>query len=94
MKHLITICECQDPHHMMGFYYDLDDPPELYVETQLNQSLSWWKRVDAAIRYIFGKCSRYGFGHWSEGSIGPESARELRAALDEFIGRRHEEAIM
>ena len=90
MNHLITICDCHDPHHMMAFYYDEENDPEfdeLYVETQLNQALPWWKRVIVAVGYVLGKRSIYGYGHWAEGSIGIDSAKELRVFLDKFTQR-------
>lgn len=97
--HLVTRCDCHDPAHMMAFWYDLNaaapahgekDPDfaEFYIETQLNQYLPWWKRLDAAVRYVLGRRSRYSFGHWDEGSIGLAGTKKLQEALKEFIRRR------
>ena len=82
-----TECRCSDTSHIMEFrFYDWgDDDPELYVHVQLNQRYRFFARCWNALKYIFGKRSRFGDGHWDEGSISPKSAKEVRKLLDDFI---------
>jgi len=92
MKKLVIECECHDTHHMMAFYHLIDDEDpvfdDFYVEVQLNQLLPWWKRSIAALCYVFGRRSMWSYGHWDEGTIGLEGAKQLREALGEYIVRR------
>ncbi|MSQ13096.1 MAG: hypothetical protein EXR47_02945 [Dehalococcoidia bacterium] len=92
-RRLSTLCECQDPSHQMEFILDEwdDDDAELYISVQLNQLHGFPKRCWLALRYIFGARSRYSYGHWDEGSISLESARELQPMLAEFIALREQE---
>ncbi len=82
-----TFCDCSDTNHQMQFLFDDwgDDDPSLYVSVQLNQRYGFFARVWLAIKYICGVRSRFGYGHWDEGSISPESAKEVRRLLDDFI---------
>ncbi len=79
---LVTHCSCTEPSHMMLFLW-LEEEKELYISVQLNQLHSWWKRIWIALGYVLGKRSRYSYGHWDEGCISQESARELMP----FLGR-------
>lgn len=88
---LVTHCDCSDPAHMMQFnLMDGDDPrePELYISVQLNPVHPWWRRVWIAAGYILGKRSCYSYGHWDEGSINEESAKELIVLLGRYFSMR------
>lgn len=86
MKTLKTECDCHDPAHIMVFSLcEWNDglEPELYVSCQLNPRWGFWGRLWNAIRYIFGRQSR--FGHWNEGSITAETAKALIPMLARLI---------
>lgn len=89
LARITTECECHDPHHVMQFCLFSDgEDPELYVSVQLNQHRSFWARVWVALCYIWGRRSKFGYGHWDEGTISPDSAKELRQMIEEFISKR------
>lgn len=46
-------CQCRSPEHTIRFWYDAREV-ELSTEVQLNHYLPWWKRVLAAVKYVFG----------------------------------------
>lgn len=89
---LTTYCDCSDTSHTMQFMLlPTEDnipnwgPPELYVSVQLNQRHPWWKRVYYGLLYVFGKRSKFSYGHWDEGNISSGSARELMSLLRKFL---------
>lgn len=51
-------CKCTSMDHIVRFSYEPDDC-ELYVTVHL-APLPFWKRVKNALRYVFGRRSRYG----------------------------------
>lgn len=84
---IIITCVCDDPSHISQIYYYENDkgwPPELYWSVQLN-SFPLLHRLWRALRYIFGRPSRYGSGHWDSGSIDKPSAVALIAGLRRYI---------
>lgn len=88
---LFAICECHDPGHVMNFCLDVGEPvTELYVSVQLNQQYGFCSRLWLALKYVAGKRSRFGSGHWDSGSISPESASELISLLNRFLESRRQ----
>ena len=91
MRHHYVPCECKSMEHMFCFVYFEDakkhiDPhwsDELYLEVQMISNKEWYKRVWAAIKYVFGHTSNY--GHWDSASISPEEAVRMVELLNRFI---------
>lgn len=77
-------CECQHAEHVVRFTLDefSDESPELYIEVQLSQNHSFWKRFLLAIRYLFNKPSR--FGHWNCTSISTDTAQKIIILCHQF----------
>ncbi len=72
-------CQCEHSEHTLRFTYD-PEYNELYTEIFLSQYLAWYKRVWAAIKYIFGyKCRG---GHFDGWMMNPEDAKRLRNVLE------------
>lgn len=87
MNKLTTYCDCSDPAHSMEFvlFFGDGEEPELYVSVQLNPNHPWWKRIGYAVMYVLGKRSRFSYGHWDEGGISYNSAKELVGLLGRFF---------
>lgn len=49
----VVNCECNDPAHMLHFYYDKENE-ELIITTVLKTEKNIFKRIIIAIKYIFG----------------------------------------
>ena len=81
-KHKHIVCDCGSLEHQIVFSWFPDD--DEYHETFVNvylSSRSFWRRLTAGLRYIFGyKCV---FGHWEETTLSPEQCAELAAFLAE-----------
>jgi hypothetical protein len=52
-------CACYSPYHTLRFSAD-DETEEVYVDVWLLRPV-WYKRIWIALRYVFGKPSRFGF---------------------------------
>lgn len=55
---LFVTCKCTSPDHLVRFTYEPEDR-ELYVTVHL-APLPFHKRLWNAVRYVFGRRSRYG----------------------------------
>lgn len=55
----IIICRCHSLEHQILFSWDDDIGENVYMSIHLNK-LPFWNRVKYAIKYIFGRQSRYG----------------------------------
>ena len=78
-------CRCGSDEHTLRFTLDIADLDykEIYSSVFLNQWRPWWKRVWAAIRYVFGyKCK---YGHWDCWTMDENDATRLRDMCEEFI---------
>lgn len=88
----LFICDCGDPHHQFIVQYftwnSEGEEPELYFSVHLSQSLSFWKRLGAAFRYVFSR-SRSRFGDFDETILNVEDAKRLRDVIDKWL---HNEA--
>ena len=95
-SHVTTQCVCSDPNHQMTFNLRAPwrlvgerqtfiEEAELFISVQLNQRYGFWRRGWLALQYVWGKRSRFGGGHWDEGSFSVEDARDLQSLLDNFI---------
>jgi len=81
-------CSCSSPDHTIRFVYFPEDDTigtDLYLDVQLNQTYSVFKRIWLAIKYVFGYTKKY--GHWDCTIINPEDYDDLlwmikRARMD------------
>lgn len=71
-------CQCEDPSHVLRFTLDYEDGA-LYVETHLTTDV-WYKRIWLALKYIFGKKSK--FGEFSETLLNIEDYSKIRSMLE------------
>ena len=81
-------CNCEDPEHLLRFYWwkegvREDDPDWQYLCAQIQMShyQGFFKRVWAAIKYIFGSRSQ----GWAEALLLKEQAIELRDICNEYL---------
>lgn len=86
MKNDFILCSCHDLEHMMIIGYD-DVPDkffyqELYVHTHL-QKRPFWQRVVYAVKYIFGRQSRY--GAFTEYVFEEKQAIQMRDAINGYL---------
>lgn len=81
-------CQCQSPDHVIRFTLDdyANEEPELYVEVQLHQWHSFWKRLVLAVKYLFGKSAR--FGYWDCTLLDTDSAQKLAVMCHQYRAKR------
>lgn len=77
-------CECQSADHVIRFSFDRfpDEEPELYIEVQLHQHHSFWKRLILATKYILGRSNR--FGYWDCTTLNIDTAQQLAVLCHHF----------
>lgn len=61
MEKLHVDCQCQDFNHVIRFNLDTEDG-EIYIDTHLNLYITWSARLWAALKYVFGRPTK--FGHY------------------------------
>ena len=92
MRHHYVPCECKSMDHTFCFVYFVDkedmiemDPysQELYLEVQMTNYKSFFKRAWAGLKYIFGYTSVY--GHWDSASISRYEAQRIVDLMNKFI---------
>ena len=91
-KNILFICSCGDVEHqlIMSYWEDdinPDDCPEVYAAVHLNPERKWWQRIWAAVRYIFGRCCKY--GHFDEFIFKPKDYVKLQNVVD-YLKKCHE----
>mgnify|MGYP001617981777 FL=1 len=83
---VVTTCDCHDAAHIMEFrFYPDDRNPEFFIQAQLNPQLGLWGRLWHAGRFILGKRSRFGHGHWDGGGLSPGSAKAVKRLIEKFL---------
>jgi hypothetical protein len=86
----VIICECFSPEHqLIATYCEGENDQEyddLFLEVHLSPRLGFFKRVIAAIKYIFGHKSIY--GNWDCFSFDEENADKLIASLQKLKNNR------
>lgn len=76
----LLICTCHDVEHQVIFSYDDDEIcPEVYMSIHLSK-LPFWKRVEYAVKYVFGYRSRY--GGFAEIILKPEDASKMKKVYE------------
>jgi hypothetical protein len=55
----LFICDCGDVEHQFIISHDTEDK-EIYISVHLSSYMSFFKRIITAVKYIFGKKSKYG----------------------------------
>lgn len=88
MKSHYIECDCHSTEHTIKFLYD-EDEKDLYFEVQLCQTKSFWGRVWAAIKYVFGYECRY--GHWDCFLFSIDEAKATEKILQRFINDKTNE---
>lgn len=84
MNYELYVCDCSDVEHNFIVWTVDDDPYEksLYIDIHLtNKSL--WYRIKYAVKYIFGKKSKY--GAYTEIILNKDSASELSNSLRDWV---------
>ena len=84
-------CDCTSPDHQVIFsaWEETGEPwdEEMFVHVSLNESLPWYKRVVAAVLYVFGLPAwRW---HYDDVVLRKEDAERMRTFLDKFIQGRN-----
>jgi len=78
---------CHSPEHQIIAQFDEVEPDPrlnfLYLWVHLGTHKSVFKRLRAAIRYVFGYRSQY--GEWDELLLDIDEVVAVRAFLDEYI---------
>lgn len=80
-------CICDSSEHVFRLAWFDDEPDEVYVDTPLING-SFWHRLTAGVRYIFGHKSRY--GHFDEFVLNPQRVRTMRDSLNKFLALNEE----
>lgn len=82
----VVICECHSDEHQYIFYYseeEIEDGktvPMVYVHPHLITYKSFWERVVAAVKYVFGHRTKY--GNWDEFMISPKDADKFQEIVN------------
>ncbi len=74
----VLICDCSSREHQIIIEHDKEDNL-VYCHIHLVK-YGFWKRVKAALKYIFGYKCRY--GQWEEFLFKAEHAQQLRELAD------------
>lgn len=71
-------CQCSDFDHVIRFTLDPQDG-DVWLETHLSYWLPWYKRVWAAVKYVFKR--QHGYGHYDCTMLREEDYDRLRDLL-------------
>lgn len=78
-------CDCGSSEHTIRLSYiepdDLDDYPEIWIETQLTRQ-PFWRRIWVAIKYTLGYQCKY--GHWDCTSLSFEEMKKIKTFIEEY----------
>lgn len=84
MKHEYVECACGCGEHLLRFTWESDPNwPEVFVDVRLDHNYSFFKRLWAGIKYIFGHKSRY--GQFDEVILDNEQVKQLRDFCNEWL---------
>ena len=77
MEHEIIVCECESVEHQIIFAYfpEYEDDREVYMSIYLHPTYGFFRRLWAAIKYIFGHRSIY--GHFDDVIISQKDSHKL-----------------
>lgn len=78
------ICSCGTPEHLVILTYDKIEK-DIYIQTQLHQYRSFFKRIVTAFKYIFNYTSKY--GHWDCTLIDKEQANKIYHFFNRYKDR-------
>ena len=87
-------CMCTDSSHAarlvlfppygMKMENSCPEPPELFVNLQLNPAYGFWKRLWYALFYVFLKRVPHSHYHWVEMVVRRDQVDELQAFLHQY----------
>lgn len=86
---LIATCDCiggdiELNHALVFTLYRENYGPELYAHVHLKMlGRSFWQRLVAGIKYIFGRDCRW--GHYGEWILKKEDAKEIRGMFNKYL---------
>ncbi len=83
MRRLPIICDCHDLEHQFWFAFDPEDVdyPQLYLEIHLSKQ-PFFRRLLYAVKYIFGRQSKY--GAFAEAVLSDNKVAAIEEFLSEF----------
>ena len=87
MEREFILCDCGCAEHqvLLQYFPDEDDKFKvLYLTIHLVTYMNIFRRLWAALRYVFGYHCRY--GHWDEIVVTKKTAAEMRDFIDKFLG--------
>lgn len=76
----VLVCDCNSTEHQMVIYHDEEDKL-FYCHIHLVH-YGFWRRLKAAIKYLFGYHSKY--GQWDELILSKNHLPQLRAIVDKL----------
>lgn len=81
MKQDLFICKCHSVEHLLVITHFPDEKNgEIYCSIHLKPEPNFFKRIQNAVRYIFGHRSIY--GDFDEFIFNPEDADKLQEVVD------------
>jgi hypothetical protein len=86
-QHLF-VCDCNDlSHQFIVSWYPDDDrvSDEMFITVHLAQSLSFWQRLWAMLKYVFGY--RSCFGDFDSINLNTYRAKKLVEVLNRFLAK-------
>lgn len=83
-------CQCTDFNHIFRFVYDPKDN-DMWLEVHLYNWMPWYKRVWAAIRFIFKMEPAY--GHYDTTIIRPEDIKNLQNLIDRYNNEQKQQLL-
>lgn len=80
--HEVFKCECHSNEHMavVGLYDWGDDPPDFYLQITADATLTWYRRIWPAIKYIFGQPSLA----WHDVLLKPADVYKLETVINAY----------
>lgn len=90
-------CSCSAGDHLVSIQLvDYSKPGEdplvqlsdvdLYLHMQLRSPWGFWRRVKAALIYVF-KGTPCNYGNWNETIVSPEQARRMKEIIEKYLAR-------
>jgi hypothetical protein len=82
-KNTLFICNCSNAEHQFIIRYDSDYYDEICISVHLTQPETFFKRINKAVKYIFGHRSDY--GDFQEILLDIEQTHKLVSTLQKHL---------